>query len=73
MGKVDWTLAELLYITNDDVSYADIANHYKVAKSTVVRHAAKTEWPAKRRDYAERRIAALEKKTMQTRVDAEER
>lgn len=73
MGKVDWTLAELLYITNDDVSYSDIAKHYNVAKSTVVRHAAKTEWPAKRRDYAERRIATLEKKTMQTRVDAEER
>lgn len=73
MGKVDWTLAELTYITNDSVSYTDIAEHFGVAKSTIVRHAVKTGWPEKRREYAERRIAKLEEKTMEKRVDVEER
>lgn len=73
MGKIDWPATKVLYVTRDSISYGDIAKKYGVAKSTVVRHATKECWPEKRRKYNERRVRELESRSLEDRVEAEER
>lgn len=73
MSRVDWVQAEVKYVTKQEVSYDWLAQLFGVAKTTIVRHAVKEEWPKKRKDYIEKRISVLEERTMQKRIDVDER
>lgn len=73
MSRIDWAVAEVKYVTKPEASYDWIAKLFNVDKTTVVRHAVRRSWPVKRERYTEKRIEELEKRTLQTRVDADER
>jgi len=73
MSKIDWAVAEATYITKSDTSYDTLASLFGTAKTTIVRHARKRDWQAKKERYTERRIDELQRRTLETRVQAEER
>lgn len=73
MSKLDWAVAESTYITKSEASYDWLAQMFGVAKSTIVRRAVKRSWPEKREKYVQKRIDTLEERTLEKRVDVEER
>ncbi len=65
--------AELSYVARPKLSYGAIAKRYKVAKSTVVRHAVKHEWPEKRAKYQKERIKLARKLTAESQYESDDR
>lgn len=73
MGKVNWNEALALYVTQHNESYGKLAKRYKVAKSTIVRHAVRHNWPYLREQYNKKRVKRLTGSIFQARVEADER
>ena len=73
MSKLDWAVAESTYITKSEASYDWLAQMFGVAKSTIVRRAVKLEWSQKREQYIRKRIRVLEERTLESRIQVEER
>ena len=73
MSRVDWVEAEVKYVTKPEASYDWLAQLFGVAKTTIVRHAAREEWPKKRKEYTQRRINVLEERILEKSVDVDER
>jgi len=73
MSKVDWVEAEVKYVTKPEVSYDWLAQLLGTAKSTIVRHAVKEEWPKKRKEYKQKRITVLEERILEKSADVDER
>lgn len=73
MSKVDWVQVEIDYITKPKISYDIIAKRYKVAKSTVVRHAKKNIWKAKRADFQSDRLERARKTSIESVAETDER
>ena len=73
MSRVDWALAEAKYVTKPEASYDWIAQMFDTSKITVVRHAKKQSWQQKRKKYTDDRIEELIRRSLETRVDVDER
>lgn len=73
MSKVDWYKVELEYITKPNLSYDDIAKHFHVAKSTVVRQAKKNAWLSKRKEFQKRLYERARSTRMETAAQTNER
>ena len=73
MSKVDWYKAELEYVTKPRLSYDDIAKHFHVAKSTVVRQAKKNAWLSKRKEFQKRLYNRARITRMETAAQTNER
>ena len=73
MSKVDWAQAEVKYVTKPEASYDWLAQLFGVAKTTIVRHAMKEEWPKKRKEYKQKRIDILEQRILEKSADVDAR
>lgn len=73
MSKVNWLEARLLYCANPQISYDLLAKHYKVAKSTITRHAKREGWPQIRQEFQDEKLKRLLKKKINHQSEVEER
>lgn len=73
MGKVKWDEALALYVTQHNESYEKLAKRYGVAKSTIVRHAVKHDWPLVKDKYHKSRVKRLTGSIFQARIETDER
>lgn len=58
--KWDVVEAEKLYLSDNTVSYADLAKKYGVAKNTIQRYATLNKWPERRQNMVENGITQFE-------------
>jgi len=73
MSKIDWVEARSLYVYDERNSYGKIAKKYKVAKSTVQRHANKHHWQEDRWKFQNEISKRIKNKKLENMEKAEER
>lgn len=66
MSKVNWALARTDYISDEQLSYQDIAGKYSVSKTSVVKKAVKEGWQGLRRETSLKVIQKLPEKIGET-------
>jgi hypothetical protein len=71
--NIDWFQARALYLTDNTVSYADIAKKYGVTKKAVEDRAKKETWAKLRQDLGEKAFTAFQEKLLDTKESAQNR
>lgn len=73
MSKVNWALARTDYISNEQLSYQDIAGKYAVSKRSVTKKAVEEGWQGLRQETSLKVLQKLPDKVSETIVQVNQR
>lgn len=71
--KVDWYEARKVYLSDNTISYSDIAKKFGVSKKAVTDIASKESWPSLRQDLSEKAFNEFTQKLLDTKSEAQAR